>query len=118
MVDTAHGVLSAASAAASAAILVVGVWLHVALGHAPRSCVDDLPTLSFQVVSWTAMTLMAAVYLSAPIFGALTLARLVQLCDGGDDTARSIFAMRMGVVAIAWLLAFSDPTGGLDWLLD
>ncbi len=117
VVDTVHGILSAATAAASAGVIVVGVWLRLALGRTPRPCLDDIDTLGFGLASRTTVWLMVVTWVAAPVFVALSLVRVTQLRDA-SDADRNVFALRMGVVAVAWLTALSDPTGGLAWLLD
>ncbi len=115
--DTAHGVLSAASATASLGIVAVGVWFHVTLGRAPRVYQDDIPTLAFGALSWTTLMLMAVAWVTAPVLAILTFVRLLQL-PSEDSVARHLFVLRTAVVAVAWIVAFCDPTGAFEWLLD
>jgi hypothetical protein len=63
------------------------------------------------------MLLVVVAWLTAPVFVALSLIRAAQIRNV-TNADQSIFALRLGIVAVAWLVAIVDPTGGLAWLLD
>ncbi len=63
------------------------------------------------------MWLVAVAWLTAPVWVALSVVRVAQLRNA-SDTDQTVFAVRFGVVAVAWLVAIGDPSGGLVWLLD
>lgn len=114
--NTAHAVLSAATAATPIVLALVGTWLQAILRSNPQPAFSEMPR-SLYVLSATAGCLLLVAFVALLPLVSLSLVRIVHLRHE-SSTERLLFALRVVMVVLAWVAICFDPTGGLAWVLE